>query len=237
MGDGAADDNGGCFDGRGGGAASWSVKKRWWLNCGGAVHWLGSGGVRARFRLGVETQGLRWWREDGVARIWSVFGRCCWSANKEEEDRSVVARNKLRGGDLQWRWHDGTTKLWQVCGGGLKVARWLRRTAGTEARKRGEDGRDLMEEDGGAAVRTKMVRRGCATAAGTVMTDVSAAAMRWCERGGVAVLMVVDGDGAAGALQVKVARRRKMMVEEARGCCCFRRGDGGGGCHGGWKGN
>ena len=78
-----------------------------------------------------------------------------------------------------------------------------------------------MEEDGGAAVRTKMVRRGCATAAGTVMTDVSAAAMRWCERGGVAVLMVVDGDGAAGALQVKVARRRKMVVVEARGCCCF----------------
>jgi len=39
----------------------------------------------------------------------------------------------------------------------------------------------------------------------------------------VAELMVVDGDGAAGALQVKVARRRKMVVEEARGCCCFRR--------------
>ena len=63
--------------------------------------------------------------------------------------------------------------------------------------------------------------RGCATTARTVMTDVSAAAMRWCERGRVAVFMVVDGDGAAGcALQVKVARRRKMVVVEARGCCC-----------------
>ncbi|QCE15032.1 hypothetical protein DEO72_LG11g2040 [Vigna unguiculata] len=25
---------------------------------------------------------------------------------------AVVARNKLRGGDLQWRWHDGAAKLW-----------------------------------------------------------------------------------------------------------------------------
>jgi len=47
---------------------------------------------------------------------------------------------------------------------------------------------------------------------------------RWCVNGGgVAVLMVVDGDGAAGALQVKVARRRKMVVVEARGCYYFRR--------------
>ncbi|QCE04566.1 hypothetical protein DEO72_LG8g2602 [Vigna unguiculata] len=28
-------------------------------------------------------------------------GSCCRCANKDEEDRSVVARNKLRGGDLQ----------------------------------------------------------------------------------------------------------------------------------------
>ncbi|QCD93044.1 hypothetical protein DEO72_LG5g1115 [Vigna unguiculata] len=41
---------------------------------------------------------------------------------------------------------------------------------------------------------------------------VSGLAMRMC-----------CGEGAAGALQVKVARRRKMVVVEARGCCCFRR--------------
>ncbi|QCD93992.1 hypothetical protein DEO72_LG5g2070 [Vigna unguiculata] len=65
------------------------------------------------------------------------------------------------------------------------------------------------------------------------MTDVSAAAMRWCERGGVAVLMVVDGDGAAGcALQVKVARRRKMVVAPLLQIGGGRRGDGGDSCHG-----
>jgi len=75
----------------------------------------------------------------------------------------------------------------------MEMARWLwwlRRTAGTEARKRGEDGRDLMEEDGGAAgwfeVAGAEARRW--TVAGAVVRrrlwDVSAGTSWWQVCGG-----------------------------------------------------
>ena len=96
-----------------------------------------------------------------------MFGRCCRSANKEEEDRSVVVRNKLRGGDLQWRWHDETAKLWQVCGGGVKVAQRRKMVAPP-----------LLQIDGGASVTfSGVVMEDAAMAAGAKM--VAAGVVQW----------------------------------------------------------
>ncbi|QCE03987.1 hypothetical protein DEO72_LG8g2019 [Vigna unguiculata] len=103
---------------------------------------------------GVKVQIRGCWCAVVQAKVAEVCGRC-WSVNKEEEDRSVVARNKLRGGDLQWRWHDGTAKLWQVCGGGVKVARRRKMVAPL-----------LLQIGGGAFV----------TFSGVVMEDAAMAA-------------------------------------------------------------
>jgi len=128
-----------CFPASGGGANWW----RCWCSC----DWRRCcrGWMRLPWLERCRCVELRWRCASGPR--WLLLRRTWRSAWRRWFARMVV-RGGRRNGARWWR------ERWRHCcscdGDGM-VARWLHRTAGTEAQKRGEDGRDLMEEDGGAA--------------------------------------------------------------------------------------